>query len=111
MAASAPSASSLSAVRPRVSLASDPVMHDAKLYARVRDAVATKFFDRDAEDWPELFKLKLLFCYRPANFQADSKKDPAAVEFKEKKREILIELIDVLDESPADEILHTEEIL
>lgn len=41
----------------------------------------------------------------------DAKKEPKEVEFKEKKREILIELIDILDESPADELLHTEDIL
>ena len=37
------------------------------------------------------------FCYEAANFQADSKKNPEQVEFKEKKRETMIELIDILD--------------
>jgi hypothetical protein len=40
-----------------------------------------------------------MYCYNPANFQADSKKDPEAVDFKDKKREILIELIDILDDN------------
>lgn len=52
------------------------------------------------------------FCYEAANFQADSKKNPEQVEFKEKKRETMIELIDILDEGEtAEELLHTENIL
>jgi hypothetical protein len=51
------------------------------------------------------------FCYEPANFQADPKKNPEQVEYKDNKREIMIELIDILDENEADEYLHTEETL
>ena len=40
-----------------------------------------------------------MYCYEQANFQADSKKNPEQQEFREKKRETLIELIDVLDEN------------
>lgn len=62
--------------------------------------------------WPELYKIKLAFCHKSANFQADSKKFPEQVEFKEKKREIIIELIDILDEgSNAEEYLHQEDVL
>ena len=68
--------------------------------------------DVDNEQWPELYKIKLQFCYEPANFQADSKKNPDQMEFKEKKREIMIELIDILDDGEvAEEYLHTEDIL
>ena len=82
----------------------DPVMEN-----RIKDALKVKFngklirqnltsLDREMEEWPELFKLKLLYCYRTANFQAESKKAPEEVEFRDSKRETLIELIDVLDE-------------
>ena len=57
------------------------------------------YIDSDPQKWSTLFKLKLMYCYNPANFQADSKKDPEAVDFKDKKREILIELIDILDDN------------
>lgn len=107
-AASAPSASAI--LKSRHSLSQNP-LNDPKLNQKILEAIKTKFFDRDSDDWPQLYKYKLLFCYRAANFQADSKKEPKEVEFKEKKREVLIELIDILDESPADELLHTEEIL
>ena len=40
-----------------------------------------------------------MYCYNPANFHTDSKKNPEAVEFRDKKREILIELIDILDDN------------
>ena len=52
-----------------------------------------------------------MYCYNPANFQADSKKNPEAIEFKDKKREILIELIDILDDNQAYDYLLNEEIL
>lgn len=56
--------------------------------------------------------MKLQFCYEAANFQADAKKNPDQVEFKDKKRETMIELIDILDEGEtAEEFLHTEDIL
>lgn len=64
------------------------------------------------EQWPDLYRVKLEFCHEAANFQADSKKNPEQFEFKEKKRETIIELIDILDEGEtAEEFLHTEEIL
>lgn len=45
--------------------------------------------------------MKLKFCYEPANFHADSKKNPEQIEFREKKRETLIDLIDALDDPSA----------
>ena len=63
------------------------------------------------DEWPDLFKLKLLYCFRVANFQAETKKDPEEVEFRDSKRETLIELIDALDEQMAEDYLHTESIL
>ena len=68
--------------------------------------------DVEYEQWPDLYKIKLEFCHEAANFQADAKKNPEQVEFKEKKRETMIELIDILDEGEtAEEYLHTEEVL
>ena len=58
-----------------------------------------------------MYKLKLKFCHQVANFQADSKKQPEQVEFKDKKRETLIELIDILDDSEAYDTLLNESIL
>ena len=69
------------------------------------------FLDRDAYDWPELYKYKLIFCCTTANFQAESKKQPEEVNFRDQKRETLIELVDVLDESEAYDTLHTEPVL
>lgn len=79
---------------------------------KLREAAKQKFFDVEYEQWPDLYKVKLQFCYEAANFQADAKKNPEQVEFKDKKRETMIELIDILDEGEmAEEFLHTEEIL
>ena len=65
--------------------------------------------DVDPNEWAEIYKLKLKFCYRHANFQADPKKNPEQAEFKEQKREILIELIDILDDhSAVDHLLNVE---
>ena len=58
-----------------------------------------------------LYKLKLKYCYPLANFQADSKKNPEQIEFRDKKKEVLIELIDVLDENQAYDHLLNKEIL
>ena len=55
--------------------------------------------------------MKLKFCYTPANFHADSKKQPEQVEFREKKREVMIELIDILDDPNAVDNLLNEDIL
>lgn len=55
--------------------------------------------------------MKLQFCHQIANFQADSKKDPEAIEFRDRKRETLIELIDILDDSSAEEVLLNDKIL
>ena len=41
------------------------------------------FADVDPSEWASIYKLKLKFCYRHANFQADPKKHPEQVEFKE----------------------------
>ena len=88
-----------------------PGKRDPNIEARIAKAIKEKFNDTDPDDWSELFKLKLLFCHRAASFQADSKKQPAEVEFRDAKREVLIELIDAMDELAADDILHTEEVL
>lgn len=58
-----------------------------------------------------LYKLKLKYCYPLANFQADSKKNPEQIDFRDKKKEVLIELIDILDETSAYDHLLTKEIL
>jgi hypothetical protein len=55
--------------------------------------------------------MKLRFCWKIANFQADSKKNPEMIEFKEQKRNVLIELIDVLEDNEAVDILLNQEIL
>lgn len=72
---------------------------EPSLQAKINAASKQTFVDTDPGKWASLFKLKLLYCYNPANFQADSKKNPEQVEFKDKKRETLIELIDVLDDN------------
>lgn len=84
---------------------------EPSLQAKITAASKQAFNDIDAEKWASLFKLKLKFCYNPANFQADSKKNPEQQEFRDKKRETLIELIDVLDENQAYEYLLNEDIL
>ena len=53
--------------------------------------------DVDPEDWRKLYVAKLHACYKPADF-SDSKKDS---EFKEQKKDTLIDLIDVLDDLVA----------
>lgn len=58
-----------------------------------------------------LYKLKLKYCYPLANFQADSKKNPEQIEFRDKKKEVLIELIDVLDDNNAYDQLLNKDIL
>ena len=55
--------------------------------------------------------MKLKYCYTAANFHADSKKQPEQVEFRDKKREVMIELIDVLDDPSAVDYLLNEDIL
>lgn len=52
-----------------------------------------------------------MYCHKAANFNSDAKKHPEDAEFREKKRETLIELIDVLDEGSAGDLLLTEELL
>ena len=91
--------------------------------ARVQKAVGQEFsgtwkfvdckhlLDNNVEKWSDLFKLKLIYCHRIANFQAEQKKEPEEVDFRDKKREVLIELIDVLDESSAFDYLLNEDIL
>ena len=69
------------------------------------------FVDIDPSAWPQIYKLKLKFCWKIANFQADSKKNPEQIEFRDKKREILIELIDILDDNEADNYLLNADIL
>jgi hypothetical protein len=67
--------------------------------------------DSEPSKWPELYRLKLLYCHKAADFDADPKKHPEQVEFRDKKREILIELIDVLDDGLAFDYLLTEDTL
>jgi hypothetical protein len=67
--------------------------------------------DADPSKWAALYKLKLKYCHQIANFQAESKKNPDEVEFRERKRECLIELIDILDDAEGAEYLLNEEIL
>ena len=55
--------------------------------------------------------MKLKYCYTPANFHADSKKQPEQVDFRDKKREVIIELIDILDDPNAPDYLLNEDIL
>jgi len=55
--------------------------------------------------------MKLIFCYNPANFHADAKKQVDQIEFREKKREVMIELIDVVDDPQAVDYLINEDIL
>ena len=78
-----------------------PSKADAKLQNQIREAIKQKFSDNDPLDWPMLYKLKLKYCYPLANFQADSKKNPEQIDFRDKKKEVLIELIDVLDDNNA----------
>lgn len=61
--------------------------------------------------WPDNYKLKLRYCWKIANFQADAKKEPENQEFKESKRNVLIELIDVLEDNEAVDYLLNQEIL
>ena len=67
--------------------------------------------DLSQTHWVHNYKLKLRFCWRIANFQADSKKSPEQVEFREQKRNTLIELIDILDDNEASEYLLNQEIV
>ena len=55
--------------------------------------------------------MKLKFCYNPANFHADAKKQPEQIEFRDKKREVMIELIDVMDDPNAVDYLLNEDTL
>lgn len=55
--------------------------------------------------------MKLKYCYTPANFHADAKKQPEQIEFREKKREVMIELIDIMDDPNAVDYLLNEDIL
>ena len=77
----------------------------------IRRRANSGFVDIDPKQWPQNYKLKLRFCWRIANFQADAKKNPEMIEFKEEKRNILIELIDVLDDPEAVDTLLTQDIL
>ena len=53
--------------------------------------------DVEYEKWKSLYIAKLKACWKHADF-TDSKKD---LEFKDQKKETLIEIIDILDESVA----------
>jgi hypothetical protein len=49
----------------------------------------------DPDNWKTLYVAKLRACYRSADF-SDPKKD---LEFKEQKKETMIDLIDTLEDS------------
>ena len=51
----------------------------------------------DIEKWKMLYIAKLKACYRMADF-SDSKKDQ---EFKDQKKDALIEVIDILEDPAA----------
>lgn len=70
-----------------------------------------KIIELEPADWAENYKMKLRFCWKIANFQADTKKNPEEVEFREQKRNILIELIDILDNNEASSLLLNQETL
>jgi hypothetical protein len=62
----------------------------------------------EPEKWKSLYTAKLRACYRAADF-SDSKKD---LEFKEQKKETMIDLIDTLDDTNlAPQYLFNEPIL
>ena len=60
-----------------------------------------KYIEVEHEKWRTLYLAKLKACYKIADF-SDSKKD---VEWKEQKKEILIEIIDILDDNAAGQLL------
>jgi hypothetical protein len=53
-----------------------------------------RILDTENDKWKALYCAKLKACYKTADF-SDNKKD---MEYKEQKKETLIEIIDVLDE-------------
>lgn len=63
--------------------------------------------DVEPEKWKVLYIAKLKACYQLADF-SDSKKDQ---EFKEHKKETLIDVIDILDDPVATQFLFNEQIL
>ena len=63
--------------------------------------------DVDPTKWQILYLAKLKACHTCADF-SDSKKD---IELKENKKETLIEIIDLLDESEAADYLINEKVL
>lgn len=64
--------------------------------------------DVDSRKWPIIYLAKLRACQQHHADFTDVKKD---VELKEDKKECLIELIDVLDETEAANTLHNSQIL
>ena len=63
--------------------------------------------DVDCSKWQILYLAKLKACHKIADF-SDSKKDQ---DLKEQKKECLIEIIDVLDESDAIDHIIKERVL
>ncbi len=63
--------------------------------------------DIDPDKWKILYVTKLKACYKLADF-SDSKKDQ---EFKDQKKDTLIDVIDVLDDPAASQYLFNEQIL
>lgn len=66
-----------------------------------------KLIDIDCSKWQILYLAKLKACHKIADF-SDSKKDQ---DLKEQKKECLIEIIDVLDETDAIDHIIKERVL
>lgn len=66
-----------------------------------------KWIDVDIEKWKQLYVAKLKACYRMADF-TDSKKEQ---DFKDFKKDTLIEIIDILEDPGAISVLINEQIL
>ena len=63
--------------------------------------------DVDSRQWPVIYLAKLRACQIHMADFSDSKKH---IDLKDDKKECLIELIDVLDETDSADCLHTEKI-
>lgn len=75
--------------------------------ARFEMSKLPQFKDVDYSQWKPLYIQKLKTCYKLADFN-DVKKD---TDYKESKKETLIEIIDILDDPTAVQYLLNEQIL
>lgn len=69
-----------------------------------RKALSLQFLDVDCDRWKPLYIAKLRSCYKQADF-SDTKKD---LEFKEHKKEAMIDLIDILEDGNAAQYLFND---